>query len=127
MDSSGVRLHYTDRLRKHDGGIFVTGTIVSPLHIIPPFQTAYKTAGYCDKYCTGAVSITNLQFLISCSDLSSEYFLYQVFPSTGVNSVSVVLHSHSAASKMKLRHFRQGEELAPIVQVRYYQNSTVIL
>lgn len=43
---------------------------------------------------------------------------FQVFPVTGVNSVSVVLHSHSAASKMKLRHFRQGEELAPIVQVR---------
>lgn len=56
VDSSGVRLHYTDKLRKHDGGIFVTGTIVSPLHIIPPHQTAYKTAGYCDKYCTGAVS-----------------------------------------------------------------------
>ncbi len=132
-DSSGVRLHYTDKLRKHDGGIFVSGTIVSPLHIIPPFQSSYKTAGYCDRFCTNGVrnffsffftplsspwkpKFANLTPFWGPCKLKFAQFL-QVFPLTGVNSVSIVLHAHSAAYKMRLRHFRQGEELSPIVEV----------
>ena len=63
VDNSGIRLYYTDILRKHDGGVFVTGTVVSPLSIIPPYQEAYKTAGYCDRYCTKTVSETRARAL----------------------------------------------------------------
>ncbi|KAL1464560.1 hypothetical protein WDU94_004193 [Cyamophila willieti] len=60
-------------------------------------STEYKTAGYCDNECTNAV-----------------------FPSTGVQVTSVVLHSHLAGRKIKLRHIRHGHELTPIAQDEQY-------
>lgn len=55
-DSSGVRLHLTPKLRAHEAGILVTGVAVTPLHVIPPRQKEYATAGYCTPHCTNAVS-----------------------------------------------------------------------
>lgn len=60
IDSSGVRLHLTPVLRPQDAGIFVTGVAVSPLHLIPPQQKAYSTAGYCTTDCTDMVNKKNL-------------------------------------------------------------------
>lgn len=54
-DSSGVRLHLTSELRSQEAGIFVAGVAVSPLHLVPPRQKAYATAGYCSRDCTHEV------------------------------------------------------------------------
>ncbi|XP_054267311.1 MOXD1 homolog 1-like [Macrosteles quadrilineatus] len=107
VDSSGLRVFYTDKLRANDGAILVTGIIISPLQVIPPYQTNYKTAGYCDFHCTH-------------STLPSE-----------INVVSALLHSHRAGREIKLRHVRNGVELPPIAQDKTYdfnyQQSRVLL
>ncbi|XP_063985800.1 MOXD1 homolog 1 [Diachasmimorpha longicaudata] len=91
IDSSGIRLHLTPVLRPHEAGIFVAGVAVSPLHLIPPHQKEYATAGYCSPDCTN-----------------------KLFPEDGVNVISVVLHSHLAGRRLSLKHIRNGEELPPI-------------
>lgn len=55
VDSSGVRLHLTANLRPQEAGILVAGVAVSPLHLIPPKQKEYATAGYCTPHCTNTV------------------------------------------------------------------------
>lgn len=58
VDSSGVRLHLTPKLRPQEAGILVAGVAVSPLHLIPPKQKEYATAGYCTPHCTHTVQTT---------------------------------------------------------------------
>ncbi|XP_039286537.1 MOXD1 homolog 1-like [Nilaparvata lugens] len=106
-DSSGLRLYYTENLREYDGGILISGVTVSPLHIIPPRQPQYKTAGYCDGSCTKLM-----------------------LPARGIKVVSVLLHSHLAGRKIILRHIRDGVELPAIAKDENYdfnyQQSRVI-
>ncbi|RZF45944.1 hypothetical protein LSTR_LSTR008321 [Laodelphax striatellus] len=106
-DSSGLRLYYTENLREYDGGILISGVTVSPLHIIPPRQPQYKTAGYCDGSCTKLM-----------------------LPARGIKVVSVSLHSHLAGRKIVLRHIRDGVELPAIAKDESYdfnyQQSRVI-
>ncbi|XP_034191796.2 MOXD1 homolog 1 isoform X1 [Osmia lignaria lignaria] len=97
VDSSGVRLHLTAKLREQEAGILVAGVAVSPLHLIPPKQKEYATAGYCTPHCTNTM-----------------------FPETGVNIVSVALHSHLAGRRLSLKHIRQGKELPRIVQDNHF-------
>ncbi|XP_074030668.1 MOXD1 homolog 1 isoform X1 [Leptinotarsa decemlineata] len=96
-DTSGLRLHYTSELRQHEGGILITGVAPSTLHFVPPHQPEYKTAGYCSVDCTK-----------------------EVIPKDGINVVSVMLHSHSAARKLKLRHIRAMKELSPLAEDNHY-------
>lgn len=56
IDTTGFRLHYTNHIRRYDGGILVAGIMLSPLHVIPPLQSEYKSAGYCSTNCTDLVS-----------------------------------------------------------------------
>ncbi|KAK2589072.1 hypothetical protein KPH14_001907 [Odynerus spinipes] len=97
IDSSGVRLHLTPRLRPEEAGILVAGVAVSPLHLVPPKQKEYATAGYCTPHCTNTM-----------------------FPEEGVNVVSVVLHSHLAGRRLSLKHIRNGKELPRIVQDNHF-------
>ncbi|XP_049950240.1 MOXD1 homolog 1-like isoform X1 [Schistocerca serialis cubense] len=92
-DSSGVRVFHTDQLRHYDGGILVSGITITPLHVIPPGQPAYRTAGYCSGACTN-----------------------KLLPQSGVKLVSVLLHSHLAGKALRLRHVRDKKELKPIVR-----------
>lgn len=42
--------------------------------------------------------------------------ILQVIPKTGINVVSVMLHSHTAARKLRLLHIRSGKELTPLAE-----------
>ncbi|KAG5898697.1 hypothetical protein JTB14_030647 [Gonioctena quinquepunctata] len=95
--TSGLRLHYTSELRENEGGILITGVAPSTLHFIPPYQAEYKTAGYCSIDCTK-----------------------EVIPKDGINVVSVMLHSHLAARKLRLRHIRAMKELSPLAEDNRY-------
>lgn len=97
QDTSGFRLHYTSDLRQYDGGILTTGIELSSFHLIPPYQKHYTTVGYCSNDCTK-----------------------ETFPKEGVHVVSVMLHSHLAGRKLKLRHIRSGKELPPLAQDNHY-------
>ncbi|XP_053974730.1 MOXD1 homolog 1 [Hylaeus volcanicus] len=96
-DSSGIRLHLTPNLRPQEAGILVAGVAVSPLHLIPPQQKEYATAGYCTSHCTNTM-----------------------FPESGINVVSVALHSHLAGRRLSLKHIRQGKELPRIVEDNHF-------
>ncbi|XP_056643238.1 MOXD1 homolog 1 [Diorhabda sublineata] len=97
VDTSGLKVHYTSELRENEAGVLVTGVAPSTLHFIPPYQTEYKTAGYCSVDCTK-----------------------ELIPKEGINVVSVMLHSHLAARKLKLRHFRAMKELTPLAEDNKY-------
>ncbi|KAJ8981753.1 hypothetical protein NQ317_004933, partial [Molorchus minor] len=97
VDTSGLRLLYSNELRENEGAILITGVAPSTLHFIPPYQKEYRTAGYCSLGCTK-----------------------EVIPKDGINVVSVMLHSHLAGRKLKLRHIRGGKELAPLAQDEHY-------
>ena len=43
-----------------------------------------------------------------------------MFPQTGIKLLSVVLHSHLAGKKLRLRHIRKGRELPPVVEDANY-------
>ncbi|XP_029345132.1 MOXD1 homolog 1 [Acyrthosiphon pisum] len=93
MDNSGVRVYYTEFLRPNDAGIMAVGMAVSPIHIVPPKQLAYRTASLCDKDCTNVI-----------------------FPERGIKITSVLLHAHLASRQLKLRHVRHDQEMAIIAQ-----------
>ena len=48
------------------------------------------------------------------------HFVEKTLPASGIKFVSVLLHGHLAATKVRLRHFRNGTELAVISQVLIY-------
>lgn len=130
IDSSGVSLHLTPKLRPMEAGILVAGVAVSPLHMVPPQQKEYATAGYCTPQCTEKVKKKAVFFLIDRRTNfnykkklvynNQSIHLLQMFDQEGINVVSVVLHSHLAGKQMSLRHIRRGEELTPIVQDKHF-------
>ncbi|XP_073844167.1 MOXD1 homolog 1 [Musca autumnalis] len=113
-DHSGFRIHYSKHLRKHDGGVMISGVSVSDTQLIPPGQKLYRNVGICGP---------------SCSNV--------MFPEDGIKIISGTLHSHRAGRKMTLRHVRNGKELPRIIeddnydynyqQVRQLENETVVL
>ncbi|XP_036418630.1 LOW QUALITY PROTEIN: DBH-like monooxygenase protein 1 homolog [Colossoma macropomum] len=94
VDSSGLRLYYTPRLRTYDAGVIETGVWVSLYHMLPPGMQDYITEGHCTQEC--------LQ-----ESLDSE------MPS-GVWVFAVLLHAHLAGRAIRTRHFREQVELPPL-------------
>ncbi|VVC40493.1 Copper type II, ascorbate-dependent monooxygenase-like, C-terminal,DOMON domain,Copper type II [Cinara cedri] len=97
MDNSGLRVYYTENLRANDAGVMAVGTAVSPIHIVPPKQSAYRTASLCDKDCTNVI-----------------------FPEQGIKITSVLLHAHLASRQLRLRHVRHDQEMSTIVKDNHY-------
>ena len=97
VDSSGIRIHYTDQLRPYDTGMMLIGSEVNFLQFIPPKQDLFTSIGHCTAECTS-----------------------QGLPESGVKIVSGVLHSHLAGRRMKLRHVRRGVELPVILEDNHY-------
>jgi len=50
-DNSGIRIFYTDELRKNDGSVLLLGYRHSPFLMIPPKQESFKINGVCDPEC----------------------------------------------------------------------------
>lgn len=97
IDSSGIRIHYTNQLRLHDTAMLLVGSEVNFLHMIPPRQELFKTVGRCTSKCTS-----------------------NSLPEDGIQILNGVLHSHLAGRKMRLRHIRNGVELPTILQDNHY-------
>nr|XP_039269063.1 DBH-like monooxygenase protein 1 homolog [Styela clava]XP_039269064.1 DBH-like monooxygenase protein 1 homolog [Styela clava] len=91
-DSSGIRFTYTSTLRQYEIGIIQVGNMVNGLqHLIPPGVESFLSIGHCTDSC-----VANR---MAASGLSN------------VTAFSVVLHSHLAGRKLRLRHIRDGVEL----------------
>lgn len=93
---TGIRVFYTENLRPKDAGFLYVGHEVDASITIAPDAPNWKVTGHCAGSCT-----------------------QEKFPENGVNFFNVLLHAHLASRKMKLRHFRDGEELPWIA----YDNS----
>ncbi|XP_063889884.1 DBH-like monooxygenase protein 1 [Scylla paramamosain] len=92
VDNSGLRLFYTEKLRKYDAGIMSVGHSVTPYMIVPPKHT-WKTVGHCSGHCTNIA-----------------------FPSEGIKVFQLFLHAHLLGRGLTVRHIRDGRELPVISQ-----------
>ncbi|XP_042238957.1 uncharacterized protein LOC121877254 isoform X2 [Homarus americanus] len=96
VDASGIRIFYTDRLRKYDAGTIMFGHSVSPLHIIPPNQK-WLSIGHCHSSCTE-----------------------KELPENGIHLIQGLPHAHLLGSSISLRHIRDGQELPRILTDKTY-------
>ncbi|KAK8380027.1 hypothetical protein O3P69_016584 [Scylla paramamosain] len=106
VDSSGIKIFYTEKLRQHDAGILMIGHQVSFTHIIPPRQESFLTGTFCDGSCTG-----------------------QTLPEEGVRVFQGILHSHLLGTSLLVRQVRAGQELPMLLKdLKYdfnYQSTRV--
>ena len=56
IDSSGMRIWYTDTPREHEAGILEVGYSVTPVMIVPPNTKNFTITGLVDDECTNRVS-----------------------------------------------------------------------
>ncbi|CAG7820541.1 unnamed protein product, partial [Allacma fusca] len=85
---TGVEVYTTTNLRKHEAGIIRMGYETDIGLMIPPNTSNYIIAGHCSGIC-----------------------IENRLPEEGINVFTLILHSHLAGRKMKLRQFRNGFEL----------------
>ncbi|XP_063221967.1 tyramine beta-hydroxylase [Bacillus rossius redtenbacheri] len=97
VDSSGVRLHISPRLRAFDGGVLELGLEYSDKMAVPPGQRDFPLSGYCISECT-AVGI----------------------PPEGIVVFGSQLHTHLTGSRVFTRHFRDGTELPELNRDDHY-------
>ena len=98
VDSSGVRLYYTEQLRSSEAGLLNVGHDIAVTQMVPPGQTDFVVNGLCHSSCTE-----------------------QWLPAGGVRIYSVLLHSHLAGVQMRLRHIAaNGTELPPVAEETAY-------
>ena len=64
IDSSGLRLYYTKRLRKYDAGMLYVGAAVDQSMMIPPKEKSWEFNGFCSEECTKEVCCLNFKPLI---------------------------------------------------------------
>ncbi|KAL4649087.1 DBH-like monooxygenase protein 1 isoform X1 [Arapaima gigas] len=96
VDSSGLRLYYTPILRRYDAGVIEMGVWVSLYHMLPPGLPGYVSEGHCTQQCL-------------------QETLDQEMPS-GIQVFAVLMHSHLAGRAIRVRHFRNQEELPHLAQ-----------
>ncbi|CAG7674168.1 unnamed protein product, partial [Allacma fusca] len=94
---TGVEVYTTTDQRENDAGVlFVAHDFVFTM-IIPPATSDYVVNGHCSSACTQSQ-----------------------FPENGITVFNVGLHSHLAGRKIKLRQFRDGEELPWLANDDHY-------
>ncbi|XP_003743549.1 dopamine beta-hydroxylase [Galendromus occidentalis] len=97
IDSSGVQIHYTDRLRQHDIGILEVGLEYTDKMAVPPGQPKFDLKGYCISECTRAG-----------------------LPPNGINIVAAQLHTHLAGVAVWVEHSRGGASLGEIARDNHF-------
>jgi dimethyladenosine transferase 1 len=85
---TGIDIFYSEKLRANEAGTLTIGHDLAVSHLLPPGVQSFLTVGHCGSECTNVG-----------------------FPADGINVFNVLLHSHLAGRKLKLRHFRDGQEL----------------
>ena len=96
VDSSGIKLHVTPKLRKYDAGIMELGLIYNNWMAIPPGMSHAVLTGVCVEQCTG-----------------------EGLPRTGVTIFGSQLHTHGAGRRVETVLVRDGMETL-VNQDRHY-------
>ncbi|XP_031583371.2 DBH-like monooxygenase protein 2 homolog isoform X1 [Oreochromis aureus] len=89
-DSSGLRLHYTAKLRQHDVGIMTTGVL--------PGRVKYDIPAKANQFLTYAMCNTS-------------YFSKFFNPVPDLQVFAVLLHTHLAGRKVRVGHFRNERQI----------------
>ncbi|XP_076359948.1 tyramine beta hydroxylase [Tachypleus tridentatus] len=97
VDSSGMRLFYTNELRPHDAGILEVGLEYTDKMAIPPKQKVFELNGYCVAECTR----TGL-------------------PPEGITIFASQLHTHLTGTRVFTKHSRGGVELPELNRDNHY-------
>ncbi|XP_065830167.1 DBH-like monooxygenase protein 1 [Oscarella lobularis] len=98
VDSSGFKFYYTTKKPKQLGSLLEFGQIVSSLtFFVPPGLPKATLKSYCSSQCTNAG-----------------------IPSGGSTVFSVFFHSHTAGVAIRLRQFRNGQDLGYIAHNEHY-------
>ncbi|ODM95966.1 hypothetical protein Ocin01_10716 [Orchesella cincta] len=96
-DSSGIRVFVTENTRENDYGTITIHSRFGQFQMIPPKSVGFKNMAFCTSECTNSV-----------------------IPKEGITVTHATLHAHLAATKMVLKHIRNGKELSPIAQDLHY-------
>mmetsp|Transcript_34657 Transcript_34657/g.63948 ORF Transcript_34657/g.63948 Transcript_34657/m.63948 type:complete len:337 (-) Transcript_34657:63-1073(-) len=96
-DGSGLRLTFTPKLREHDYGYVIVGTSLGQTPALEPGHDDLERMGYCPSECTD-----------------------QLIPEEGVNVHAQFFHAHLAGRALVTQHIRDGEEIAPLGNLPYY-------
>ena len=64
VDSSGMEIHLTSKLRKYDSGMLTVGHDVSSLHLIPPGLDHFTTVAHCPDMCTQVCKMNSEYFIL---------------------------------------------------------------
>jgi hypothetical protein len=95
QDTSGMRIHVTPTARTYNSGFVLVGNMVHPSQLIPPKFPGFVTQGHCMAEClTKALVASN---------------------EDEIHVFAVLLHTHLIGVAVKVRHFRDGNEL-PLVE-----------
>ena len=97
-DSSGLRLYYTNDLRKYDVGVMEIGLEYSDKNSIPPKEAAFDLKSYCVSECTR----------IGLEDPS------------GITIFASQLHTHLTGIRVWTQHVRGGMELQELNRDNHY-------
>ncbi|XP_076141090.1 dopamine beta-hydroxylase [Alosa pseudoharengus] len=103
-DSSGIRLHYTLRLRRFDAGIMELGLVYTPIMAIPPRQSTYLLTGYCTAKCTQTA-----------------------LPPGGIFIFASQLHTHLAGRAVRTVLVRGGREVEMVQEDKHFSTHYQII
>jgi len=102
VDSSGLRLWYTNETRMYDASTLLAGWDVSYQMVIPPKQSGWETVGYCPRAC--------IEKGLENSRLEGHK----------VKLFAALLHTHLAGRQVRVKHIRYGHELKEIALDKHY-------
>lgn len=97
IDSSGVEIFLTSKERENDAGFFYLTAADEWNIAVPPKQSEFTVVTECPSAAT------------------TEWF-----PAEGIHIEAVFAHTHLTGAKMRVRHVRDGEELAPVYRDEHY-------
>ncbi|XP_075227699.1 tyramine beta hydroxylase [Lycorma delicatula] len=97
VDSSGVRVHVTDKLRHYDAAVMELGLEYIDKMAIPPKLEHFELTGFCVAECTG-ISL----------------------PQHGITVFGSQLHTHLTGIRVQTKHIRDGYELPELNRDNHY-------
>lgn len=98
IDSSGIRMYYSERLRKHDVGVLEIGLEYSDKNSIPPKELKFDLKGFCVSECT--------RIGLPSPD--------------GITIFASQLHTHLTGVRVWTQHIKGGIELPELNRDNHY-------
>ncbi|XP_069987780.1 DBH-like monooxygenase protein 1 homolog [Penaeus vannamei] len=96
----GIDVYYTDQLREFESASMFVGNTVNFALVVPPARDHWTTTGHCPAGC-----------------------LLDGIPETGIKVYQVLLKAHELGRGIRVRHFRDDQELPPLALDDFYDSN----